>query len=372
MKILIFYAAYGGGHLSAANAIKQEIEKNYPENEIEMIDCMEYLSKVVNYLTVKSYEQMAKKVPKAWGVIYKASRHGPVAKISNSSNRLFAGKLGKLINRINPDLIISTHPFSTQMCGVLKKRGKINIPISTVLTDFRYHEQWLVKHEYIDNFFVSNENMKKDLINYGVAENKIYVTGFPISPKFSEKFNREEVLKEFDLKDNMKTILLFAGGKMGLARKNIFEILEDLTLISDKVQTVAISGKNEKIYNKFIEIAKNYENVKILEYTNKIPELESVTDLVITKPGGATASECIASCTPIFIINPIPGQEKENADYLEKNELAFWLKEGEKFEDKIKEALKSENLNKIKDNMKKIHNVNSTEKICKIIFEDKK
>ena len=284
MKILIFYASYGGGHLSAANAIKQEIGENYSGNEIEMIDCMEYLSKVVNYLTVKSYEQMAKKVPKAWGVIYKTSRHGPVAGISNSSNRLLAGRLGKLINKINPDLIISTHPFSTQMCGILKKRGKINIPISTILTDFKYHEQWLIKHEYIDNFFVSNENMKKDLINFGVSENKIYITGFPISPKFSKKFSPKEVLKEFELKEDMKTILLFAGGKMGLARKNIFEILEDLTQISDKVQIVAISGKNEKVYSKFIEIAKDHENVKILEYTNKIPELESITDLVITKP----------------------------------------------------------------------------------------
>ena len=126
--------------------------------------------------------------------------------------------------------------------------------------------------------------MKKDLINFGVSENKIYITGFPISPKFSKKFSPKEVLKEFELKEDMKTILLFAGGKMGLARKNIFEILEDLTQISDKVQIVAISGKNEKVYSKFIEIAKDHENVKILEYTNKIPELESITDLVITKP----------------------------------------------------------------------------------------
>ena len=66
--------------------------------------------------------------------------------------------------------------------------------------------------------------------------------------------------------------------------KNIFEILENLVENSDKIQTVAISGKNEKVYNKFIEIAKDKENVKILEYSNKLPELESVTDLVITKP----------------------------------------------------------------------------------------
>ena len=53
---------------------------------------------------------------------------------------------------------------------------------------------------------------------------------------------------------------------------------------------------------------------------------------------------------------------------MEKNGLAFWLKEGENFEEKIEEALKEENLNKIKENMKKIHNANSAHKICEIIL----
>lgn len=145
MKILIFYAMYGGGHLSAANGIKEAIEKNYPNGEVELIDCMEYLNKPINYLTIKGYEGMAKRTPKLWGFVYKASRKGIIARISNSLNRMLAGKLGKLINKIDPDLIISAHPFSTQMCGILKKQGKLNVEVSTVMTDFKYHEQWLVR-----------------------------------------------------------------------------------------------------------------------------------------------------------------------------------------------------------------------------------
>ena len=284
MKVLIFYAAYGGGHLSAANAIKEEIQKNYKDYEIEMIECMEYLNKVVNYLTIKSYEEMAKKMPKMWGRIYKASRKGVIATISNSSNKIFAGKLGKLINQINPDQIISTHPFSTQMCGILKSKGKLNLKVSTILTDFKYHEQWLVKHEYLEEYFVSNEKMKQDVIDYGIDKNKVYAFGMPISARFGEKYNKEEILKEFNLKENLKTILFFAGGKMGLARKNIFEYMKTLVENSEKFQIIAISGKNQKIYEKFKEIAKGKENVKVLEFTNKVPELMSISDLCITKP----------------------------------------------------------------------------------------
>lgn len=285
MKVLIFYATYGGGHLSAANAIKEAIQKKYPNYEIDMIDCMEYLNKTVNYLTVKSYEGMAKKFPKLWGKIYKASRRGIIAAISNSSNKIFAGKLGKLIDRIKPNIIISTHPFSTQMCAILKKNGKLKLKVSTILTDFKYHEQWLVKHEYLEEFFVSNENMKKDLIKYGVDRDKIYVTGMPISQRFLEKFDKEQILNEFNLKKDLKTILFFAGGKMGLARKNIFEYMENLVRISQEIQIIAISGKNKKIFQKFNETAKNHDNVKVFEFTNRVPELMSISDLVVTKPG---------------------------------------------------------------------------------------
>lgn len=284
MKILIFYASYGGGHLSASMGIKEEIQKSYPDYEVEIVDCMEYLNKSINYITVKAYEGLAKKMPKLWGKVYKASRKGIVASISNSLNKLFTGKLGMLIKEINPDLIISAHPFSNQMCAILKSKGKLDLKVYSILTDFKYHEQWLVKHEYLDKIFVSNEKMKEDLITYGVDASKLFATGLPISKRFSEKYNKQEILNEFGLKNDLKTVLFFAGGKMGLARKNIFNFMEVLARNSDDMQVIAISGKNEKIYYGFQDIAEGHENVKVLEFTDKVPKLMSISDVVITKP----------------------------------------------------------------------------------------
>lgn len=370
MKVVIFYAQYGGGHLSAANAIKETIEKNYPQYEIELIDCMEYLNKPINYITISLYETMAKKLPKIWGMVYKASRKGIIAMFSNSVNRMLAGKLGKLINKIDPDLIISTHPFSTQMCGILKKKGKLDLKVSTILTDFKYHEQWLVKHEYLEQFFVSNEKMAHDIITYGLQKNKVFAMGMPISQKFLEEFDKKVIFKEFELKENMKTILFFAGGKMGLARKNIFMFMEVLVKNSDNVQVVAISGKNPKIYDGFMKIAKGKENIKVLEFTNKVPELMSISDLVITKPGGITSSESLASNLPMILINPIPGQEEENAEFLEENGAAIWVKKDNEFEEVIKSTIKDEKLKELKENTKKIAKASAAVEICKKIFEE--
>lgn len=287
MKALIFYAKYGGGHLSTANAIKEEILNEYPEVEVEMIDCMEYVNKVINKLSTDAYTQMARKVPRVWGRVYKHSKRGALSSVSKTSNRVFALKLKTIIKKINPDIIISTHPFSTQMCAFLKKHKRINIKIANVLTDYQPHEQWLVKCEYVDYFFVSNEEMKRKLIKYGIPKQKIYAYGIPISSKFLKQYKPKTVIKRFKLKENLKTVLFFAGGKYGLTTRTIYKFMISLSNDFDDVQVIAISGQNKKIFDKFnriVDKSKNKKNMHVIKFSNKIPELMSIADIVITKP----------------------------------------------------------------------------------------
>lgn len=191
----------------------------------------------------------------------------------------------------------------------------------------------------------------------------------PISQRFLENFNKKEIKKEFGLKENLKTIIFFAGGRMGLARKNIFEYMQTLANSKENIQVVAVSGKNQKVYEKFKQIAEDKENIKVFEFTNKVPELMSIADLVITKPGGITSSESLASNIPILAINPIPGQEEENAEFLEENKVAIWLRPKDKLEEKLKEILKDETLNSLKENTKKLGNANAAKEICENILK---
>lgn len=74
---------------------------------------------------------------------------------------------------------------------------------------------------------------------------------------------------------------------------------------------------------------------------------------------------------PILAINPIPGQEEENAEFLEEKGLAVWLKKKDNFEDVVIKILKDENLKLIKENSSRFSKANSSEEICKIIFKNK-
>ena len=183
-KVLIFFGSYGGGHRSAANASKNYIDENYKDTKTEMVDCIEYINKALNKLTTKAYTDMAKKAPWAWKKVYYGSQKGIISKVSNASNYLMSSKLLKLIKHEAPDLIVSTHPFSSQMCAILRKRKMLTCKVATVMTDFHIHNQWTVHSDYVDYFFVSNEQMKEDLIKNGIYSFKVFVTGIPISQRF--------------------------------------------------------------------------------------------------------------------------------------------------------------------------------------------
>ena len=375
MKVLVFYASYGGGHLNAAKSINEYISENFKSIDIEMIDCMKYINKTIEKVTTAAYREAAKKAPWVWGKIYSDSQKGALAHLSSRSNKILAIKLLKLLREKQPDLIISTHPFGSQMCSYLKRKDKINAKIATIMTDFAPHDQWLVGSDYTDYYFVAHNKMKDYLINKNIDENKIFATGIPLSNRFLKSYNKKEILKNFNLEENKKTILFFGGGEFGLGKTRTVDIFKAFVQLASNtpIQIIGIAGKNEKMKSAFLSVVEEFnsqKNVKILEFTNQVPELMSISDLVVTKPGGMTTTESLASHLPMIIINPIPGQEEENAEFLESNQIAIWIKKNDNVEIIINELFSTPDiLEKMKKNTNILAKPHSTQNICEILLK---
>lgn len=371
-KIIIFYGSYGGGHLSAAKNIKEHIESNYPDSEVLLTDCVEYINKTLNKVTTRAYTSFSKNARWIWRKIYYGSESGVLSKISNSINKAMAHKLNNLIQEFNPNLIISTHPFSSQMCAVLKKEQKINCKLATIMTDYIVHSQWIVEHQFVDYYFVAHNGMKEDLINRGIDNTKICVTGIPLSKRFLLDYDKSKILGEYGLSPDKKTILFFAGGEFGFGKDKTFNMLKSIIDNFPNLQIVAVAGRNVKMKERFDELVKQTNSsdfVKILSYTNQVPELMSISDMVITKPGGLTTTESLASGLALILIDPLPGQEEENAKFVENNGAGIWLKKDDNIEKVLADIFNdSDKLNNLKNNANLIAKKNSTKDICKVLL----
>ena len=370
-KIILLYAYVGGGHFKAAEGVKNYISENYPKCDVEMIDALKYTSKVWDKIIIESYVNMARYSPKMWGEIYKLSeKQYSVANFSNAVQRMLSKKLLTLLEEKHPDSIISTHPFITEMVASLKKRGKISTELNVIITDYASHKFWELKPKFIDRYFVANEEMKFGLVNNGISEDKIFVTGIPVGPAFLKQYDKEKIYKEFDLDQNKKTILLFGGGEYGLS--NVKAFLSGLLSIDEDIQVVAIAGKNFKIQRMFKKVVYEYnKKVVILGYTNKIPELMNIADFVVSKPGGLTTTEILVSNVPFIVINPIPGQEEENSRFLLNNGAAARLYSTEKAKPFFEQLFQNEaRINGMKEMQKLVAKPHSTKTIAKIIMRD--
>ncbi len=372
-KIIIFYASFGGGHLSAAKSLEDYLKNHYTDLDIELIDCVKYVNKTFEKVSTTAYKQMAKNMPWVWGKIYSDAHKGPLAHITSKANSIMAIKLLKLLREKKPDIIISTHPFGSQMCTYLKRKGKITAKIATILTDYKSHDQWLIGHENTDYFFVSNENMKQELKSKNIEEGKIFVTGIPVRKEFLLPHDKKEILRDLNFSEIKKTILLFGGGEFGLGKNIILDVFNSLATNFLDVQIIAISGKNPNIKkgftNMIIENNRTHD-IKLLEFTDKVADYMSISDVVITKPGGLTTTESMVSNVPMIIVNPIPGQEEENAEFLEEHKVGKWLRKNDDIDFCLKIILNDENmLNVMKENTKKLARPNSTKDICEIILK---
>ena len=211
------------------------------------------------------------------------------------------------------------------------------------------------------------------LVSKGIDKNKVFATGIPLSDRFLQKYDKKEILKQLEFEDNKKIVLFFGGGEFGLGKTKTVQIFKSFIEDFNDLQIIAIAGKNLKMKENFEKIVDEFNKqsqVRVLEYTNKVPEFMSISDIVVTKPGGLTTTESLASNLPMIIINPIPGQEEENAEFLESKGIAKWIKK----DDNPKEILENiinnqEKLDSMKKNTSLLANKYSTHDICSILLK---
>jgi processive 1,2-diacylglycerol beta-glucosyltransferase len=133
-------------------------------------------------------------------------------------------------------------------------------------------------------------------------------------PQFCAALDRAACAAELGIEPERFTVALMAGGA-GVGA--IDELAARLLRASDELQLVALAGRNADLLGRLKKLAKSWPRQLFpLGFTTTVERVMSAADLVVTKPGGLTVSECLARHKPMLLVSPIPGQEERNADYL--------------------------------------------------------
>ena len=265
-----------------------------------------------------------------------------VLKIREYVSRYLAKRMYKFISSHKPALIVCTHATTAGLVAYLKRKGKLNAPIATVITDYVVHKLWV--YPEFDYYFVATEEMAHYLEEQGIDKTKIKITGIPVTPSFCQKPDKNEICKDLEF-DPARPILLLMGGGAGLMPMD--KIIEnfDKNGIFAKLnfQTIAVTGKNTAMHEKISSLAQKIpQPIKPCGYVENVHELMTVSDILISKAGGVTCAEALASGLPVLICHPLPGQEEANTRYLTNQGAALLADSYSQLSDSLEQILVKE------------------------------
>ncbi|MHB1654027.1 MAG: MGDG synthase family glycosyltransferase [Desulfitobacteriaceae bacterium] len=316
LRVLIFSATFGAGHVRAAEALVEALREEDPVTEITHLDFGAFISKTFNSVIKSTYIELIKHTPKLWGKFYyRTAKIPPHSVFQRFLNGIGRRELVKYIRSLQPDLIICTYPTVAGVLSDLKRKKALDIPLVTVVTDYAVHSQWV--HQGIDLYIVGSQDVHQGLVTRGIHADKIRVTGIPVSPRFERAIDRQGIAGKLGL-DPGKITFLVMGGAYGvlMGAKRVCQFLADSEV---PVQSIMVCGRDEKLYKSLDTVVAEARNPVVrFGFINNVEELMAVSDLIITKAGGLTVSEALTKRLPLIIFKPIPGQEEENAIFLEK------------------------------------------------------
>lgn len=313
--ILILAASAGGGHMIAARALEHALRQQAPDADIEVLDVLAISNILFRRLYADGYLELVRHAPAAMGWLYEAMDR-PNGRIQDAV-RVWIQNFNKLptvryVRQRRPRLILNTHYLTAEIVGQMRRSKQLDCPQVTITTDYETHRLWV--QEPTERYYTATEDGKTYLTTFGAAGENVLVTGIPVRPGFDLTLDRDEARRRCRLELARPVILLLCGG-FGVGP--IAELLRELIAMPADVQIVVIAGRNERLRLRLETAAQAARQpARVLGFTDKMHEWMRAADLVVTKPGGLTVAESLACGLPLVIVNPIPGQETRNSDYL--------------------------------------------------------
>lgn len=311
--VMILAARYGDGHLRAAKAIGLQLLLSDPTSKVGVLDYYKFVNPRLDQAIRWAYLSSVRFIPGIWKKFYTATqRIDPESTTQQFLNRVGIESFYQAIRPYPPKVIVSTYPTAAGVVSTLKRQDRIGALNYVVMTDYSIHSQWI--HKYVDLYFVGGMDMKDALLNRGVPEERVVVSGIPVDGRFSLPVEEEAVRKSLGIGN--EPVILFMGGPY-MPINEFSQILSDIDHMTVPHATVVVAGRETRR----LQVALDYKAraahpIVVLGYVDNVHELMGVSTLLVSKAGGLTTTEALCRGLPMLIYRPIPGQEDANAAYV--------------------------------------------------------
>lgn len=367
MKVLFLSNTAGQGHHSTAAALMQMLTERGAQ--CRMLDTFAYCNPVLYKTVSRGYLLSTSVMPYAYGKFYRLAetkdKNESKHSVTNLANTLLAHKLRNYLkNEFTPDVVVCTHVFSAQVIDAMKKHGYTDVKTIGIITDYCIHPFW-EDVESVEYIVTASELLTNQALKRGIAKERIVPLGIPIHPKFSKAVGQQQAREELGIDPDRFTVLLMSGS-MGYG--NMTQVLQSIDQLDKDFQVLAVCGNNRRAKAE-IEQLQTRKKVYPFGYVHNVELMMDAANCIITKPGGLTSSEALAKSLPIIMVNPIPGQEERNVEFMLNNGLAVNVTKTYPIDDALYQLFYyPEKLEYMESNIRLVGKPNATSDLCDFVL----
>ncbi|PYV71983.1 MAG: galactosyldiacylglycerol synthase [Acidobacteria bacterium] len=328
-KLTIVFFDAGGGHRSAAEALKSVLENQEQPWRVELLNLQEQLDKldIVRKLTgIRLQDAYNLILRKGW------TRLTPqLLPAMQSVIRMFHRPTVKMLQdywRQNPtDLVLSVIPhFNRAMAESIRKTTP-RTAFVTLLTDFADYPPhfWIERQKQF--LICGSERAEQQAFALGHDRDHVFLaSGMIMKPKFYQRTSVDRKSERVRLgldSDIPVGIVLFGGHGSG----TMLHIVKRINAVSIKVQLILICGKNTKLQNA-IKSLKTRFPIFVEGFTQNVDHYMALSDFFIGKPGPGSISEALQFHLPVIVecnSRTLP-QERYNAQWVTEKRVGIVLK----------------------------------------------
>jgi processive 1,2-diacylglycerol beta-glucosyltransferase len=308
--VLILSSAIGSGHMRASAAVVRGVALLDQERICSIVDFPHEVSPGVERLLRDAYLESLKLWPMAYARLYKSSGTGQPGTYVNYLQTAGLKTLERLVSSTGAQALVAPHFYGAGVLGSYKKQNP-GMFSAVVMTDYVPHPIGVPSN--LDLYIVADDAAAEVVATLGVPEERIHPTGIPIDPSFEEQADGDLARKEImNLDDDDLPVVLVMGG--GLGGGELQETVSSLLAASEAMHLVVLCGSNDRSRRRLARLAtRGGHEATFLAFTDRVRDLMAAGAVLVTKPGGMSCTEALASRLPQVLYHPIPGQEEDNA-----------------------------------------------------------
>jgi processive 1,2-diacylglycerol beta-glucosyltransferase len=317
-RVLILTASYGSGHNEAARALSGALSAQGAE-PIVVDHFRACAHPLFDPLSRAAYAALLRRAPAVWGLAYElGDRLASDSRLTFGASRVGAPALAVLLDRLAPDAVLTVHATPAVVMAELAGRGRRLPPHVTVVTDFVAHSQWMAAG--IDHYCVAADEVGREFVARGIPRERIEVTGVPVRPEFAVTVDGVEARRTLGFVDAAPVVLAMSGSWGGLGR--LRQVARILLAARGPVQGLLVAGHDTRLQTRLAALTAG-SRLRAVGFVRDVRRLMAAADLLITKAGGMTIAEAMATETPLLLYGSLPGQERRNERFASRAGIAL-------------------------------------------------